>query len=170
MIHGDSNQKVIIIKANFALRSKIGSGKIAPKAILACQQVMESNAYDFKTMAGDLLKAIHSVTQKLGSGRLTRDQALEDLRILVMQFKANAAAFHYPLLSEIAQQVFDFLENIKVLDEPVLEIIAAFHETSGKLLEKEIRGKSDTRAKKIPAEFKKACERYWQKNKAGNRT
>lgn len=163
MTHIESNHNVIIIKANFALRTKIGRGKVSPTAILACTQLMESNAFDFQNLAGDLLADIRDTLAKFENGRLSDEDALAKLRTQIMQFKANAAPFHYPLLTEIAQIVLDLIENIEDLDTPALEIVAAFEDTSAKLLQKQVRGKSGTRSSKIPAEFRKACERYWSK-------
>ncbi len=163
MTRSDSNHNVIIIKANFALRSKIGRGKISPAAILACAQLMDSNAFDFQNLAGDLLTEIRDTRAKFETGRLSDEDALGKLRTQIMQFKANAAPFHYPLLTEIAQIVLDLIENIEKLDPPSLEIIAAFEDTATKLLQKQIRGKTDTRTAKVPQEFRKACERYWSK-------
>lgn len=163
MTRSESNHNTIIIKANFALRTKIGRGKISPAAILACTQLMESNAFDFQNLAGDLLKEIRDTLQKSEAAHITRGYALGKLRTQIMQFKANAAPFHYPLLTEIAQIVLDLIENIEELDAPALEIVAAFEETATKLLQKQIRGKSDTRSAKIPQEFRKACERYWSR-------
>ncbi|MBK6895783.1 MAG: hypothetical protein IPH06_04250 [Alphaproteobacteria bacterium] len=163
MTRAESNHRAIIIKANFALRTKIGRGKIPPSAILACTQLMESNAFDFQSLASDLLRGMRQTIEKFHAERLSGQEALSDLRNRIMQFKGNAATFHYPLLTDIAQIVLDLIENIEELDAPALEIITAFEDTATKLLHRQIRGKSDTRSAKIPAEFRKACERYWSK-------
>lgn len=158
--------QVVILKANFALRMKIGKGGIAPKVLLACRRVMEENAFDFAPMARDILKTILSEIERLKTQKRTHKEALETLRIQVMQFKANAATFRYPLLSEIAHKLLDFLDQIDELDTPAIEIIMVFHDTAEKLLVRRDENRSDPRTRKIPEEFEKAFERYWKRKTA----
>ncbi len=157
---------VVILKANFALRMKIGKGGIAPKVLLACRRVMEENAFDFTPMARDILKTILSEIEKLQANKRSHEEALSTLRIQVMQFKANAATFRYPLLSEIAHKLLDFLDEINELDASAIEIIMAFHDTAEKLLVRRDENRTDPRTRRIPEEFEKAFARYWKRKAA----
>lgn len=158
--------QVVILKANFALRMKIGKGGIAPKVLLACRRVMEENAFDFAPMARDILKTILSEIERMRANKRSHDEALNALRIQVMQFKANAATFRYPLLSEIAHKLLDFLDQIDQLDAPAIEIVLAFHDTAEKLLVRRDENRTDSRTRKIPKEFERAFERYWKRKTA----
>lgn len=159
-------EQVVILKANFALRMRIGKGAIAPKVLLACRRVMEENAFDFTPMARDILKTILSEIEMLQANKRTHEETLGALRIQVMQFKANAATFRYPLLSEIAHKLLDFLDEINELDASAVEIVMAFHNTAEKLLVRRDENHTDSRARKIPEEFEKAFERYWKRKTA----
>lgn len=152
--------QAIILKANFSLRMKIGRGAIAPGIMLACRRLVEENAFDFKPMAREFLKTIQIEIENLGTGRTDHAQALESLCVQMMQFKANAATFRYPLLSEIAQKILIFLEELEELDTPALEIIDAFQHTAERLLARQDGHILDKRARAIPDEFEKAFDRY----------
>ena len=160
----DANQ-VVILKANFALRMKIGEGGVAPRLLLKCRQVMEENAYDFIPMGRQTLKTIRTVLKKCRTSTITKTEALEQLRIHLMLFKANAAIFHHPLLSDIAQKNLDFLEKLEELDELSLTIVQGFHDTAEKLLAQRDEKLRKASAHAIPEEFERAFERYWQRKK-----
>ncbi len=156
-----SNQnQVVILKANHDLRSKVGSGKIPPKTVLACRQVLETHHFDFRPQAKDLIEQLGKVIRRYKDGALSEAATLDELTIIIMQIKGNAGVFHHKLLSDLAASILLLIEEYRKIDAEIIEIIETFAGTSLVILEKGIRNINKERSEKILNEFLDACDRY----------
>ena len=157
----NSNQ-VVILKAKHDLRSKVGTGKIAPKTVLACRQVLETHHFDFRPQARDLIEQLGKVIRRFNDRALSEENALDELTIIVMQMKGNAGVFHHKLISDLAASVLLVIEEYRKLDKELIELIESFANTSLAVIEKGIINIKKDRSEKILNEFLQACSRYRQ--------
>ncbi|MCB1680389.1 MAG: hypothetical protein H6858_05655 [Rhodospirillales bacterium] len=161
------SRKVRIIRANYLLRSKIGTGNISPETIQECQKVIEENEIDFSPLAREFLDDLAETIRKTRSREISESEAVARMAECVMQLKANAAIFHYKLVGNLAQVMLGFLESLNHIDANAVEIVEAHHKTLSAIVEKQMRGDGGKYGRQLEEELTHACERYERMN--GNR-
>ena len=152
-----------VIKANYMLQAKVGSGPLDEKAVERCQEVMDNNTVDFAPLAMEFLDQLANGIEQAKSGDLTKDQAVEKMTQPVMQLKANATTFKYTLIGNLANVMLSFLEAVKELDNDVIAIVTAHHKTLSAIVIKKMQGDGGEYGKQMEAELKAACKRYFTK-------
>lgn len=157
-----------IIKANYALQAKVGLGPLDLEVVRKCQAVMDSNQVDFAPMAEQLLIKLKRTIDKLAKKELNIHQGTAEMRATVMELKANAGTFGYPLIGNLANIMLSFLEAIRVIDNDVIDIVDAHHKTLSIIVSKRMKGTGGEHGKLFETELKSACKRYFDsiKNKA----
>ncbi|GJL85639.1 MAG: hypothetical protein DHS20C02_14140 [Micavibrio sp.] len=156
-----------VIKADYTLQSKIGSGPLDERIVKRCQKVMDSNDVDFSPLAQEFLDKLDSAIKEAKSGKLSTEQAVEIMTQPVMQLKANAAIFRYELIGNLANVMLSFLEAITDLDDDVLAIVDAHQKTLSAIVIKKMSGTGGAPGKQLEDELKGACKRYFSKKPKG---
>jgi hypothetical protein len=156
-------KKPRVIKANYMLQAKVGSGPLDAKKVEACERVMQENTVDFAPMAKVYLDALADAIDKAQSGELALKEAVAAMTSPVMELKANAAIFRYNLVGNLANVMLSFLEAIKELDKTVIEIVTAHHKTLSAIIIKKMQGDGGLYGKQMEQELKDACKRYFSK-------
>lgn len=151
-----------IIKASLALQSRVGKGPVSHEKIRRAQEVMESNTTDFVPLGRQYLTDIEKALEAFRRGEAAMADTLQSLRRPVMEIKANATLFHYPLAGRLAMICLGFLESIQELDEPALEIMDA-HQTAQNLVLSGRATEGDKTGQKLEQELQDACRRYFAK-------
>lgn len=153
-----------IHKASRILQAKIGSGPIDEATVEKCQDVIDNNDVDFKPLAEDYLdklsKAMANIEQ---NPDLSVEAGIESLTAPVMQLKANAPTFQYPLIGRLANVMLSFLESIRMLDKDALAIVEAHQRTLQAIIQKEVIGDGGAFGQQMEEELKNACKRYFAK-------
>lgn len=160
-------QEVRIYKASYLLQSRVGSGYPDENIISRCQKVMDENNFDFTPMAREYLDLLARLIEK---GRLAcsteiQGKIIEEMTTIAMHLKANAAVFHYPLVSRLAVTMLWLLESIDTLDEDALDIAQAHYDSLQTLIDLGIRDNGHQQGRDFEAELKAACERFFRKRK-----
>lgn len=159
-----SPKKAKIIKADYSLLAKVGSGPLDEKLVQRCQKVMDSNTVDFTPLANEFLEKLKAAINDTKSGKLSKDKAIEAMSGPVMQLKGNAATFRYELIGNLANVMLSFLESITVLDDDVLAIVDAHHKTLSAIVLKKMSGTGGSSGKLLEDELKGACKRYFSRS------
>lgn len=154
------NQKHRVIKAGLALQLKIGNGPLNPDTLERCEHVMQQNDIDFAPLAAEYLKLLEIGIEEARAKKIPKEKALSALTVPVMQLKANAATFHYPLIGSLANIMLSFLESIEVIDEDALNIVQAHHTTLKAIVSKKMSGAGGASGIAMQEELQKACARY----------
>ena len=81
----------------------------------------------------------------------------------VMELKGNGGMFGYRLITEIADIVLNFLENISELNEDVFEILEVHQKTLKIIIANKLAGDGGRVGKELAQELFKACNRYYKK-------
>lgn len=159
----DNTPKARIIKVSNKLQDKIGAGEVARERIESTQAALENTDVDFEPMAagflGNLNAAITQAKKLLGK---SEDKSL--LHVMakpVMDLKANAQMFGYPLITALANVMLNFLESVGSVDNDVVAIVEAHHKTLNLIIKMKMSGAVDDKGRVLVKELENACERYF---------
>lgn len=165
-IEMSEKKKARVIKANYVLQAKVGSGPLDAKVVDACQKVMDENDVDFAPLALEYLDKLGAATKKARIDSSNTKEILQEMAQPVMQLKANAAVFKYDLIGKLANVMLSFLESVRAIDKTVIEIVDAHHKTLSAIILKKMKGDGGAYGVQLEQELKDACIRYLQKKKA----
>lgn len=157
------SKKPKVIKANYMLQSKVGSGPLDEAAVERSQEVMDNNTVDFGPLAQEYLTQLQQAITKAKTGDLSTEEAIQGMTEPVMQLKANAATFRYTLISNLANVMLSFLEAVKKLDDDVIQIVEAHQKTLNIIVVKKMQGDAGAAGKQMEDELRAACKRYFTK-------
>ena len=158
--------KARVIKASTMLQAKVGTGTIDEEKIRKMQRIMDQPKTDFVPMALQLLDELAAATANARQNGGDPAPLLSQMTIPVMQLKAHAAMFNYPLVGDIARNALDFLENVTTADKGVIDIIDAHHRALGLVIKGKLSGDGGAHGKIMESELKDACSRYFTKKSA----
>lgn len=158
-------KKPKVIKANYMLQSKVGSGPLDERAVERSQEVMDNNDVDFSPLGMEFLGQLQEAINKSKAGDLDTKQAVQAMTEPVMQLKANAATFRYTLIGNLANVMLSFLEAVKTIDEDVIQIVEAHHKTLNIIVVKKMQGDAGAAGKQMEDELRAACKRYFSKKR-----
>lgn len=164
MNDGPKKDQARVIRPSYLLRSKIGVGSLPPRVLARFRRVFDSNTVDFAPMAIAELDKLKSIIDEAKERNLTRDEAAARMTDIVMQLKANASMFNYPLIGKLAAIMLGFLESVKEIDDHAIEIVSAHHDTLRLIIQKGMRGHGGSIGRNLEEELKQACARYFKKS------
>lgn len=161
-----SHGKTRVIQADRSLQRKIGVGQLEPLLVENAQKIITDNRLDFAPYALQILEKLEqglSKCRQAGNGS-AQDAALK-LGIVapVMELKAHAALFQYPLITQLAGIMLSFLESVDKLDDDALDIVEAHHTTLHKITVMRMTGDGAQKGKELLLELEDACTRYYKK-------
>ena len=158
-------KKARIIKASRILQAKIGMGPLDTSAVRRCEELMLNADIDFGPLAHDYLTRLGEAVRQTRAAELRGNLAIEAMTEPVMQLKAHAAMFRYPLVGDLANIMLGFLETITSMDHHVLDIVEAHHRSLKTIVTKKMQGEGGAYGKQLKAELREACRRYLNKRK-----
>lgn len=160
-------KKVKITKASYALKTKTGIGPVEEKAISRAQKTMDDNNVDFQPMAKKFLAQLETAIQNARGNTIDLPEKLvRQMTEPVMQLKANAGMFKAGLISRLTNIMLDFLETVKTLDDDVIDIVEAHHNTLNLIISSKAHIDDGAHGAQLEKELKDACARYFAKSKA----
>lgn len=165
--HFDQPQqrKAEFIKPPNRLKSKIGSGGLDEAILEKAQALLESNTVDFQPQAEIHLEALESAINDYKTGRKKGEYAVEALIFPAMQLKSKGSMFGYPLITDIGQNLVNFLEVVIRLDDDAIDIISAHKKTMHMVATGRITGPGGKQGEALLQELHQACGRYFGKYK-----
>jgi len=158
-------RKAEFIRPPNTLKAKVGSGGLAEEILTRAQTLLENNAMDFQPLADIYLNALmKGVTEaKVSENTAENEEIITQMLYPAMQLKANAGMFHYPLVTQIADRLIQFLEVIIAPDIDALEIVIAFHTTIRAVIMGRIKGDGGTHGAALVQALDDACHRYFDR-------
>lgn len=167
---GTENRKARVIKANRLLQSKVGSGPLNEKMVAECQNIIDQSELDFEPIAlmhlDSLDRAVQTAKQDDGQTPIGTS-----LTKPVMEIKANATMFGYPLIGSLARIMLSFLESVVHIDKDILAIVEAHKQTLIAIIGNDAIGRDGgIYAEQLQKELKEACNRYYKKKPDNRRT
>ena len=148
------------------LKAKIGSGGIDENVLVKAQELLESNTVDFKPIALMLVDVLHETISDAKAGTVTGEKAIEAMLFPAMHLKAQGGMFHYPLISEIANILVNFLETVIFVDKDVLDIVVAHKMSMNAVIGSQIKGDGGKVGRELRDALLDACSRYYKTRKS----
>lgn len=146
------------------LKLKVGSGGLTENVLSKAQALIENNTVDFAPLAEMYLDAMmNGIEQAKEPAGLDKEHVIASILFPGMQLKANGGMFRYQLVTQIADKFIQFMEVVKDLDEPAIEIIQAFHTTIRAIILGRIQGDGGKRGEELMSALVDACTRYFEK-------
>ncbi len=155
-------KRVRVIKADYLLKDKIGSGHVSPEKIKECEKIIDELDYDFAPYAKDILDRLFTCVEKTRANEMALEEAKPEMTDLIMQIKATAPMCKYDLMGNLANIMLNFLESMETMDQHALEIVSAHHKTLATLINKDMRGDCGAIGEQFEKELTSACERYYK--------
>lgn len=165
MAAGDS-RKARKIPASRELQSRIGSGTINEDVVEKAQNVIESNEVDFAPMAQSELEKVQQVLKRVKAENADNEAAIKEVTLPIMNLKANAATFNYPVISSIAGTVLSLLEEFDSFNSDLIKIVDNMHKAILVALLQNMRGEPGDAGNMLINEFREVCKAYLTKAKS----
>jgi len=118
---------------------------------------------DYTAPALGYLETLEKNIEEARNAKEQTPEILQNLLDPIMQIKANAAMFNYPLIGNMANIVLNFLEALPDCDDHVLEIVEASAKTLRLIVTNQMKGLGGEYGEELEKELKSACKRYFRK-------
>lgn len=158
------SEDVKVYKADKQLQTRVGTGKVSKDVVEKVQKNVEEKSVDFEPMAHEFLQQLTEAVEQ-AKGNYDEDMKVIYERVAnpVMQLKANASMFGYPLIGDLANIMLSFLESLSEIDDAIIQIIEANKKTWQVIIAKQMKGDGGDYGKALRAELQGVCERYLKK-------
>lgn len=157
-----------VIKANNLLQQKVGTGKIDPFVLEKIQSYLDSVTIDFNEIAEPHLIKIKMLMDEAGRSPYGREDFIEEMVKPIMELKATGGVFNEPVIANVSGMVLGILENVRRLDDDMLDILRSHNIAINTIVHAGIRNVDDRRAIDLMAELKQACMRYYNRTRAAS--
>lgn len=151
---------VKIIKASKDLQQKVGTGTVETQMIEKAEKVIVENKVDFAPIAKPQMDQLKAAIAEAKKDTSNTKKITESLSTPIMNIKANAATFNYPLVSGLTDAVLTFLEEVKNIDKKTLQIADLLHMTITLILARKMSGDGGNEGKALLAAFRDVCRKH----------
>lgn len=161
---------VRIITPRHTLREKLGYGGIDPAVLVRAQEFIEETTVDFEPYAKAFLEHLEKEVQ-IVRGKTIRNQSdIHAITRPVMELKANGGMFQYTLITEIADILLNFLENLIVLNDDAVDVVDIHTKTLMAIISGKLTGDGGREGRRLASELDGACQRYMKKYQSSAKT
>lgn len=158
-------RKAEFLKPPNMLKTKVGGGGLSDEILDKAQQLLENNTVDFQPLADMYLNSLAKGIDLAKDANPGEDNEyiISCMLYPAMQLKANGGMFHYPLVTQIADKLIQFLEVIEHPDIEAIEIVLAFHTTIRAVILGQVKGSGGKHGAELLTALNDACIRYFEK-------
>lgn len=158
---GPAGEKIISPRP--ILKEKVGTGGFAANSVQNAELVIARNDTDFAPYARGFLTALGLA---IAEARLRKRRDREVIKTLLkpaMELKANGTTFKYALVTDVADILLNFLEDLDTLNDDALDIADIHHKALGVIITNHLSGDGGTQGATLSNELYSACQRYARK-------
>jgi HPt (histidine-containing phosphotransfer) domain-containing protein len=131
------------------------------------EAVIQNSAGQFLDETVEILKTLREALGRAASDPSSRPEVLEQIREEAFQIKGMGGVFGYPLLTEFAKSLHDFLKELNDLDELQQEIVSIHIDTLYVVVTHKITGSGGPLEARQRASLKAAVDKAKPAAKAG---
>lgn len=146
------------------LRQKCGNGGINPDLLAMAQKVIDENDLDFGPFAEKYIERLDKAIAEARKSSVRGRDVLNTIAAPVMELKANGAMFEFPLVSDVASVLLNFIEDVKDLNDDAIDIVAVHRRTLHVIISSRLRGTGGKDGMALLQELSDACDRYYKKH------
>ncbi|MCW0235912.1 MAG: Hpt domain-containing protein [Ferrovibrio sp.] len=140
--------------------------KLDEATLKKMEQLVENSSAQFLDETVESLKGLREALGRAATEPAARREVLEHIREEAFQIKGMGGVFGYPLLTEFAKSLHDFLKELEDLDELQQEIVSIHVDTLYVVVSHRIKGSGGALEAQLRASLKAAVD----KAKPGTKT
>ncbi|WP_341914402.1 Hpt domain-containing protein [Ferrovibrio terrae] len=140
--------------------------KLDPETLKKMEQLVENSSAQFLDETVESLKGLREALGRAASEPSARREVLEHIREEAFQIKGMGGVFGYPLLTEFAKSLHDFLKELTDLDELQQEIVSIHVDTLYVVVSHRIKGSGGPLEAQLRASLKAAVDKAKPGSKA----
>lgn len=162
----DKKKNVKFYEPDKSLKIKVGPTPFKKETVEKADKELEKNEIDFEPMAKDALQEMRQSIDKARQGKGDPKELVDELTKPVMQLKANAATFKYPLITQLMNILLNFLETLDDVNKDVIAITEINHKAVRTVLAHKMKGDTDKRGDLLVRELGNVIQRYRKKHQS----
>lgn len=149
------------------IKAKVGSGGLSDDILIKAQAVLETNNTDFAPLAEMYLQNLNAA---IDGGKFLigfmgdHETAILSMIYPSMQLKANGGMFHFPIITQLADKMVQFLEVIETIDRDVIDLVNAFVITIRAVIAGRVHDIKSARGQELLSALDGACRRYFTRH------
>lgn len=157
---GDLKRKAVNYKTGLSL-------KLDDELRQKMETLVQNSSAQFIDETVETLKTLRETLAKAAADPAARPAALEQIREDAFQIKGMGGVFGYPMLTEFAKSLHDFLKELTDLDELQQEIVSIHIDTLYVVVSHKIAGSGGPLEAQLRASLKAAIDKAKPGGKAG---
>lgn len=123
------------------------------------EQLVENSSAEFLSETVESLKGLREALGRAATDPSARKDVLDHIREEAFQIKGMGGVFGYPLLTEFAKSLHDFLKELEDLDELQQEIVSIHVDTLYVVVSHKIKGSGGPLEAQLRASLKAAVDK-----------
>ncbi|WP_374466153.1 Hpt domain-containing protein [Ferrovibrio sp.] len=149
---GELKRKAVNYKTGMDLR-------LDDEMIKKMEALVENTSAQFLDETVETLKGLREALGRAAADPSARREVLEHIREEAFQIKGMGGVFGYPLLTEFAKSLHDFLKELDDLDELQQEIVSIHVDTLYVVISHRIKGSGGALEAQLRASLKAAVDK-----------
>ncbi|WP_374303176.1 Hpt domain-containing protein [Ferrovibrio sp.] len=149
---GELKRKAVNYKTGMDLR-------LDDEMIKKMEALVENTSTQFLDETVETLKGLREALGRAAADPSARREVLEHIREEAFQIKGMGGVFGYPLLTEFAKSLHDFLKELDDLDELQQEIVSIHVDTLYVVISHRIKGSGGALEAQLRASLKAAVDK-----------
>jgi HPt (histidine-containing phosphotransfer) domain-containing protein len=133
--------------------------KLDPETLKKMEQLVENSSSQFLDATVESLKGLREALGRAATDPSARREVLDHIREEAFQIKGMGGVFGYPLLTEFAKSLHDFLKELEDLDELQQEIVSIHVDTLYVVVSHRIKGSGGALEAQLRASLKAAVDK-----------
>lgn len=133
--------------------------KLDEATLKKMEQLVENSSAEFLNETVESLKGLREALGRAATDPSARREVLDHIREEAFQIKGMGGVFGYPLLTEFAKSLHDFLKELDDLDELQQEIVSIHVDTLYVVVSHKIKGSGGPLEAQLRASLKAAVDK-----------
>lgn len=133
--------------------------KLDEATLKKMEQLVENSSAEFLNETVESLKGLREALGRAATDPSARREVLDHIREEAFQIKGMGGVFGYPLLTEFAKSLHDFLKELEDLDELQQEIVSIHVDTLYVVVSHKIKGSGGPLEAQLRASLKAAVDK-----------
>lgn len=149
---GELKRKAVNYKTGMSI-------KLDEETLKKMEQLVENSSAEFLSETVESLKGLREALGRAATEPSARREVLDHIREEAFQIKGMGGVFGYPLLTEFAKSLHDFLKELEDLDELQQEIVSIHVDTLYVVVSHKIKGSGGPLEAQLRASLKAAVDK-----------
>lgn len=149
-----------IIHAPAYLQLKVGKGPVDKQLLKKISNAAQQWQYRDKNYLSNVTEELERSVKAARSSGKTSAHSKDEIIAKVMDLKANGSLMQYEAISELANIVLEFADNLDTLDDKVLRLVYSLTQIVQMILSGRIDNDDTPARQAFAREITKVCKKY----------